>query len=82
MKRAPPTGVVYERVEVVLSTEIKAWIADFTFYCNGIPYFLFFVIGKNDLTERQARDTMESKQYIREARQLFLEAVIIAPTIN
>lgn len=82
MKRSPPTGAVYERVEVVLSTEIKAWIADFTFYCNGIPYFLFFVIGKNDLTERQARDIMESKQYIREARQMFLQEVIIAPTIN
>lgn len=81
MKHQPPTGVVYERCELVLS-EMKAWVASFSFACNGIPYDYYFVVGMPQLTERQAYDIMISKQYVQEARKFFLHDVIIAPTIH
>lgn len=79
--RRTPTGAVFVRTSVI-NSEVRAWVAAFTFFCNGIPYEYYFVIGNPSLTEQQARDTMENKQYIREAQKMFLEDVIIAPIIH
>lgn len=80
-KRQPPTGAVFEQCNVVLS-EMKAWVAAFTFHCNGLAYDYYFVIGLPQLTERQARDIMENQRFIHEARRFFLNEVVIAPTIH
>lgn len=79
--RRPPTGAVFMRASVI-NSEVRAWMAAFTFYCNGIPYEYYFVIGSPSLTEQQARDTMENKQFIREAQRMFLEDVYVAPIIQ
>lgn len=80
-KRQPPTGAVFEQSNAVLS-EMKAWVATFAFHCNGVIYDYYFIIGMPQLTERQARDTMENNRFIHEARKMFLYDVVIEPTIH
>ena len=82
MKHKPQSFAVFERPPFVVLSPIQAWVAVFTFFCNGMPYEYYFVVGPQHLTEQQARDTMESQHRIHEARKTFLEDVIIAPTIN
>lgn len=78
----PVSFAVFEREPKVVYSEIRAWVALFTFFCNGVPYEYYFVIGMPGLTERQAHDIMSNRRHVDDARRLFLDEVVVAPTIH